>query len=171
MTSMLSRPRGRHTRALAAAGAAFALVALSACEKPTPMTTVTVGSDSVYAEAACYNDGKKLTEESFATCVEDAKEAPSISIDRNDSIKVGVEPDVAERGWQIWLEGQPFDAFADSTYQSVDASIIVQALQRGGQEVDSVNMSIVETPLPDAGEQQAQPGYYGVWNFELELSE
>ena len=52
MTTLQSVVRRR--RALAAAGAVSAgVLVLSACDKPTPLATVTVGTSSVHSEATC----------------------------------------------------------------------------------------------------------------------
>ena len=50
------------------------LVALTACDKPTPLATVTVGTRSVTAEAVdkCYAHGKKLPTTIFRACLEAA---------------------------------------------------------------------------------------------------
>ena len=56
MTTLHSRSRRR--RVVAAAGAVSAgLLVLSACDKPSPIATITVGTNSVNSEATCYNDG------------------------------------------------------------------------------------------------------------------
>ncbi|MCZ7414890.1 MULTISPECIES: DUF2771 domain-containing protein [unclassified Streptomyces] len=177
MTSMPSRLRGRHTRAAVAAGTAVvALFTLSACgEKPTPMTTVTVGSNSVFAEAACYNDGDKLSDKTLEKCGDEADKVDkdqTITLDRDENLSVGVEPEVAERGWFVLLDGRPLGEFRnyhDTTYQSFEVSDIFDGVQQLGMEQrDSVTLTILETPEPKA-DQKEQPGVFGVWNFKLNL--
>ena len=52
---------GKSRRIGVALGAVSAgLLVLSACDKPTPLATVTVGDNSVHTEASCYNDGNAL---------------------------------------------------------------------------------------------------------------
>ncbi|MBW1603762.1 DUF2771 domain-containing protein [Streptomyces sp. JJ66] len=167
MTSMLSR--GRHTRTAVTAGAAcLALVALSACEKPTPMTTLTVGSDSVHTEAACYNDGKKLGDEDLGRCLQEGGgEVPTITVDQGSTLGMGVEPETAERGWQVWLEGQqPILDFKDSTYETIEIRPLLNALgQMTGEPPEELNLAIVEAGSIN----DPQAGSYGVWQYKLKV--
>lgn len=102
MTSMLSPGRVRRSvRTVFAAGVATcAVVGLSSCDKPNPVATLTVGSDSVHNHDTCDNEGEKLGEEQLQKCAEDAK-SKSISITNSDTLRFGVDPDVAERGWEV----------------------------------------------------------------------
>jgi poly(3-hydroxybutyrate) depolymerase len=69
----------RRRRAVAAAGAVSAgLLVLSACDKPTPVSTITVGRNSVHTEATCYNDGDAVKTAELAKCL---KASTSISVD------------------------------------------------------------------------------------------
>ncbi|MGD9485014.1 DUF2771 domain-containing protein [Streptomyces sp. TRM70308] len=169
MTSMLSRARGRRTRTAAAAGAAcLALVALSACEKPTPMTTITVGSDSVHSEASCYNDGKKLGQEDFARCLSEGDgPTESITVAQGDTLRLGVEPEIAERGWQVWLEGQqPVAAYSDSTYETIEAGPLINAVaQTTGEAPEELRLAIVES----GSATDPEAGSYGVWQYTLNV--
>ncbi|MEE1929620.1 DUF2771 domain-containing protein [Streptomyces sp. TRM 70351] len=168
MTSMLPGARGRRVRTAAAAGAAcFALVALSACEKPTPVSTITVGSDSVHTEAACYNEGKKLGQEELNKCLEEGDDVTTIDVPRGRDISFGVEPDIAERGWQVWLGGRPLTAYEETTFQSLPGDELLRYAQQTsqtGEVPETLDVAIVEATQGTADE---QPGYYGVWRFEL----
>lgn len=68
--ALFSRGKGRRA-ATAACAVSLGLVALSACDKPTPLATVTVGSETVTAEASdgCYGDGKDLSSAKFKACL------------------------------------------------------------------------------------------------------
>ncbi|MFF3765709.1 hypothetical protein ACFYYR_16700 [Streptomyces sp. NPDC001922] len=112
---------GRTVRTVAAVGAAvFGLVALSACEKPTPLATVTVGSESVHSEAACYNDGKALSPKDLRHCIS-AKSDKKLTVSEGQRISVGVDPDIAESGWAMVVNGQgTMSEASKDTYRSFD---------------------------------------------------
>ncbi|MTE19586.1 DUF2771 domain-containing protein [Streptomyces sp. TRM43335] len=155
MTHTISRGKGSRTirTAVAIGAATLGLVALSACEKPTPRATVTVGSDSVSTEAACYEDGATISQEKVLSCAEEETDT-SITVDEGDLLRIGVDPEIAEEGWVLFLDGQP--AVTDKigkTYRSFSGD----AFFRDG-ESKSAQLSIVEY---DGSE------YHGVWNFEL----
>lgn len=155
MTHTISRGKGSRTirTAVAIGAATLGLVALSACEKPTPRATVTVGSDSVSTEAACYEDGGVISQEKVLSCAKQ-ETTTSISVDEGDLLRIGVDPEIAEEGWVLFLDGQP--AVTDKigkTYRSFSGD----AFFRDG-EAKSVQLSIVGY---DGSE------YHGVWNVEL----
>ncbi|MFD1828663.1 MULTISPECIES: DUF2771 domain-containing protein [Streptomyces] len=155
MTHTISRGKGSRTirTAVAIGAATLGLVALSACEKPTPRATVTVGSDSVSTEAACYEDGGAISQEKVLSCAKQ-ETTTSISVDEGDLLRIGVDPEIAEEGWVLFLDGQP--AVTDKigkTYRSFSGD----AFFRDG-EAKSVRLGIVGY---DGSE------YHGVWNIEL----
>lgn len=126
--------RGKAYRTVAALGAvSFGLFALAACEKPTPLTTVTVGSDTVTTGAACYNDGKELSEKDLRTCLNE-KPDQKISVGPGGKVRVGVEPEVADSGWAMVVNGQGvMDEASHDTYRSFsfDELFPVQQSQQG----------------------------------------
>ena len=165
MTHTTSRGKGRRTiRTTVAVGAAtLGLVALSACgEKPTPMSTVTVGSDSVSTEAACYRDGDAISQERVFSCAQE-KTDTTITVGEGDILRIGVDPEIAESGWVFFINGQPATADPiEKTYRSVSGDGIFtsqQAQSDDGSKPKSVQFSIVEYD----GSQ-----YRGVWNIKLE---
>ncbi|MFE0201307.1 DUF2771 domain-containing protein, partial [[Kitasatospora] papulosa] len=84
---------GKRRRAAAALGAVSAgLLVLSACDKPTPLATVTVGTTSVHTEAACYNDGRAIKESQIQDCLNEKAEK-SITVAPDDKIRFGVDPE------------------------------------------------------------------------------
>ncbi|MCD9142959.1 DUF2771 domain-containing protein [Streptomyces albireticuli] len=150
--------RGKRRRAAAAAGAVtFGLLALSACDKPTPLATVTVGSTTVTTEAACYEEGKELGEKALEECTKD-KTPKTIKVKHGDKVRVGVEPDIADKGW-VALTSGPMGPVQRSnqlkqTYTTLngDELFVNQQLRR-------VEDSTILTVLTKDG----------VWNFKLEL--
>ncbi|MET9441563.1 DUF2771 domain-containing protein [Streptomyces sp. NPDC006610] len=119
MTTLQSAVRRR--RAVAAAGAVTAgLLVLSACDKPTPVATITVGSDSVSSEATCHGDGKAIKDPN--KCLQE-KDIESLSIDPDGRVRFGVDWDVAEKGWLVMMNGNPMMAEpTKKSYLSTSAS-------------------------------------------------
>ncbi|MFE4590556.1 DUF2771 domain-containing protein [Streptomyces laurentii] len=156
MTVAFLTPKRR--RAAVALGAVSAgLLVLSACEKPTPLATVTVGSSSVSTEAACYNDGKALADKDIPGCL-NKKPEKSISVDPSvDQVRFGVDPEIAEMGWTIFLGGrnaepEPFK----KTYRSIPASAFFSSQMGPAPEKTQV------TIVANSGKNVA-----GIWHFEL----
>ncbi|NBM16493.1 DUF2771 domain-containing protein [Streptomyces sp. GC420] len=151
---------GKGRRAGAALGAVSAgLLVLSACDKPTPLATVTVGTNSVNAEAACYADGDTVPNKKIASCVEKKPDA-TIKMAQGDTLRLGVEPAIAETGWVLYLNGAPaLNEPYKKTYRSF-AGIDLFASQTGGPAAKSVKLSILEV--------DANGKYKGAWNFKIE---
>ncbi|MFI5619466.1 DUF2771 domain-containing protein [Streptomyces sp. NPDC051567] len=160
MTATLSPGRARRSvAALGAVSAGFLL--LSACEKPTPLATVTIGTSSVSAEAAC-RDAKELSLDKVQECLTHLKDAKTIEYGRGDTLRLGVEPEVVEDGkqWQAVLDGQPITEPSSNTYRSF-AGADVFATGGEGQVPDSKKLAFVE--LGKDGKPLA------VWTFNLKL--
>ncbi|MEV5335577.1 DUF2771 domain-containing protein [Streptomyces werraensis] len=159
MTTLQSAVRRR--RAVAAAGAVSAgLLLLSACDKPTAMATVTVGSDSVSAEATCGGEGKALTTEALNECLRD-KDIDEIKVDPTETVRFGVDPEIADNSWTILLNGQPLvEPMKNNTYQTIPGSVFFNA--QYGAQGDSTLVSIKE-----GGENEAT----GLWSFRLKKDE
>ncbi|MEE1938302.1 DUF2771 domain-containing protein [Streptomyces sp. TRM 70361] len=163
MTHTISRGRGGRTlrTAVAIGAATFGLVALSACgEKPTPRATVTVGSSSVSTEATCYEDGKAIGQDRVESCVGDETDT-SIAVGQGDMLRIGVDPEIAETGWVVFLGDQPVvqDPIG-KTYRSFSSDgLFAQGGGGGAEQADSVQLTIAESD----GEK-----FYGTWTFELE---
>ncbi|MFI1965781.1 hypothetical protein ACH429_17005 [Streptomyces pathocidini] len=113
------RSRTRRT-AIAAGAVALGLVALSACEKPSPKATVTVGSNSVSAEATCYDKGEKLSQKALTDCI-GSKSGHKLTVHDGQRVRIGVDPEVAESGWAMVVNGQGTMSEASrDTYRSFD---------------------------------------------------
>ncbi|MEV6326181.1 DUF2771 domain-containing protein [Streptomyces sp. NPDC051909] len=156
--AFLTRKRRRAAVALGAVSAG--LLVLSACDKPTPVATVTVGSKSVSSEAACYNDGEPIAEKQIAACL-NKKAEDSISVDPSDKVRFGVDPDIADNGWTIFLGGQaaepePFK----KTYRTIPANAFFST--QTGEETDQTQVTIVEN---------TGKSVTGIWHFDLKKKE
>ncbi|MFI1018109.1 DUF2771 domain-containing protein [Streptomyces sp. NPDC020965] len=151
---------GRRRRATAAIGAVSAgLLVLSACDKPTPLATVTVGTESVNSEAACYNDGKAIKESLIQECM-NRKTGKTIKVSLDDRVRFGVDPEIAEHGWTLFIGGQPAEQEPfKKTYRSVPASAFFTS--QTGETSNKANISIVETNGKKL---------LGIWLFTLEKS-
>lgn len=149
---------GKHRRAAAAIGAVSAgLLVLSACDKPTPLATVTVGTNSVHTEAACYNDGEAIKESQIQSCL-NKKAEKSITVSADDKIRFGVDPEIAENGWTIFIGGQRAEQEPyHKTYRTIPASAFFSSPT--GEATSSSQVSIVET----SGKKLT-----GIWHFKLQ---
>ncbi|QTD99262.1 DUF2771 domain-containing protein [Streptomyces cyanogenus] len=155
MTTLQSVVRRR--RAVAVAGAVSAgLLVLSACDKPTPVATITVGRDSVNSEALCYNDGKPLDAESLKKCVKKAGEAKSIKVGQDQTVRIGVDPKIADAGWVLLVNGRPAGDFSKETYRTIPSSVFFN-LQYGTQ-------GETNTLAVQMGEDKSKKG---LWTFKL----
>ncbi|WP_030898208.1 hypothetical protein [Streptomyces sp. NRRL F-5126] len=140
------------------------LLALSACDKPTPLATVTVGSGSVHTEAACYNDGKAISNSTAQKCLA-AKADKVITVGSDDTVGFGVEPALVDdgNGWALFLNGQQAEAQpSTATYRSIPAASFFQPSQTTGQTPKSVQVAIVES-------NKTNPSIRGIWHFELKM--
>ncbi|MFG2307519.1 DUF2771 domain-containing protein [Streptomyces sp. NPDC048566] len=161
---MTSLPRGRaahgqraarRRRAVATVGAVSAgLLALSACDKPTPLATITVGDNSVSSETDCYNDGDAVKAAELAKCLK-SKDIKSIKVDPDATVRFGVDPDIADNGWTILMNGQPLTDSSTKTYRTIPGSVFFN--EQYGATGDSTIVSVKE------GEKTVT----GLWSFKL----
>ncbi|MFC7965005.1 DUF2771 domain-containing protein [Streptomyces cinereoruber] len=148
---------GSRRRTAVALGAVSAgLLVLSACDKPTPVATLTVGTESVHSEAACYNDGDAIKESQVQECL-NKKAEKTITVAADDRIRFGVDPEVADNGWTIFLGGEQAEAEPyKKTYRTISAGAFFSA--QPGESVDQTQVTIVE----NTGKKLT-----GVWHFQL----
>lgn len=150
----------RRRRAVAAAGAVSAgLLVLSACDKPTPLSTITVGRSSVSEEATCGGEGDTLTAAELTKCLKDS-DVKSISVDPDETVRIGVDPDVAKKRWTILLNGQQLTEDSDKTYRTIPGSVFFNA-QYGAQG----NSTLLSVRAGD-GKKDSQ-NVTGLWTFKL----
>lgn len=152
---------GKGRRIGVALGAVSAgLLVLSACDKPTPLATVTVGGDSVSTEAACYDDGKALKESEFKSCL-NKKAEKTIKVAMDDKVHFGVDPEIADHGWTLFINGQQGEPEPyEKTYRTIPGSAFF-ASQTGESTAKETQVSIVETKGKELT---------GIWHFKLEKS-
>lgn len=153
---------GRARRSVAALGAVSAgLLLLSACDKPTPLATVTVGTTTVSAEAAC-NDGKELSMDKVQECLTNLKDAKAVEYARGDTLRLGVEPEVVEDGkkWQAVLDGQPITEPSSNTYRSFPGADVFAT---GGQGEAPTSKKLAFVQVGEDGKPLS------VWSFNLKL--
>ena len=86
-------------RLLTAVSAAGALLALTACEKPTPIVTVVSGGESVYTEASTWC----FEEQTPPDCAERKQETKSLAVRGGETIGIDVGKEVAEGAWLVEL--------------------------------------------------------------------
>ncbi len=86
-------------RLLSAASVVGALLALTACEKPTPIVTIVSGGSSVYTEAStwCFEG------QSPPDCSERKQSTPSLGVRGGETVGIDVGEDLLEDGWFIEL--------------------------------------------------------------------
>ncbi|MCX4666237.1 DUF2771 domain-containing protein [Streptomyces sp. NBC_01381] len=150
----------RRRRSVAAIGAVSAgLLVLSACDKPTPLATVTVGSNSVNTEASCYNDGEELKQSQLQGCLKD-KDVKSIKVDPDEKVRFGVDPEIAEKGWTLLMNGQPLTESSDKTYVVIPGSVFFNQQYGGGTNATTVS-------LLEGGKGSGSKAT-GLWSFKLE---
>ncbi|MGA4841188.1 DUF2771 domain-containing protein [Streptomyces sp. G45] len=160
MTSLVPRS-ARSRRTVAAFGAVSAgLLVLSACDKPTPLATVTVGSKSVHSEAACYDDGKELKSEDVKDCLKDKTDAKSITVDPDEKVRFGVDPEIADKGWMLLVNGQPFTDVSKKTYLVIPGMAFFR--QQDGSSASSTTVSLLE-----AGKDEGAAKATGLWTFKF----
>jgi len=154
------RVAARRRRAVAAAGAVSAgLLVLSACDKPTPRSTITVGRSSVSEEATCGGEGDNLNTADLTKCLKD-KDIKSIKVDPDDTVRFGVDPKIADKRWTILMNGQPLTEDSDKTYRTIPGSVFFN--QQYGATGNSTLVSI------KAGDgKKSGTGVTGLWSFKL----
>ncbi|MER6674555.1 DUF2771 domain-containing protein [Streptomyces sp. NPDC000983] len=158
MTTLQSVVRRR--RAVAAAGAVSAgLLVLSACDKPTPIATITVGTSSVSEEATCGGGDETLKTEDLTACLKDT-DIKSLTVDPDKTVRIGVDPEIADKRWSILMNGQPITDDFDKTYQEIPGSVFFNA-QYGAQG----NSTLVSIKAGD-GEKGGE-AVTGLWSFKL----
>ena len=166
---MTSMPRGgaadvtaaaRRRRAVAAVGAVSAgLLVLSACDKPTPLSTITVGRSSVSSEATCGGEGKTLQTADLSECLK-AKDIKSIKVDPDETVRFGVDPDIADKRRTILMNGQPLTEDSNKTYRTVPGSVFFN------QQYGATGNSTLVTIKAGNGKKNATAAT-GLWSFKL----
>ncbi|MEU1090822.1 DUF2771 domain-containing protein [Streptomyces sp. NPDC005576] len=152
---------GKSRRIGVALGAVSAgLLVLSACDKPTPLATVTVGTTSVSTEAVCYNDGDPIKESLIQGCL-NKKADKSIDVAMDDRVRFGVDPEVADNGWTLFIDGQQAEQEPyKRSYRSITGSAFFSS--QTGETSKETQVSVVET---DGSK------LIGIWHFKLKKTD
>ncbi|MEU9503949.1 MULTISPECIES: hypothetical protein [unclassified Streptomyces] len=155
---------GKGRRAAAAIGAvSLGLVTLSACEKPTALATVTVGSSTVTAEATpgCDGNGKELSRKAVTACIT-KKGGKTITVHPGEKVRVGVDPDVAKSGWIVIGAGPVMREPSKQTYRSFDAdALFMQQNPQTGQTTYTKDVTLQVAELHEGD------GPTTMWHFTL----
>ncbi|MFE0375221.1 hypothetical protein ACFW1M_06465 [Streptomyces inhibens] len=155
---------GKGRRAAAAIGAvSLGLITLSACEKPTALATVTVGSTTVTAEATpgCDGDGEVLSKKAIAACIT-KKGGKTITVHPGEKVRVGVDPEVAKSGWIVIGGGPVMREPSKETYRSFDAdTLFMQQNPQTGQTTYTKDVTLQVAELGDGD------GPKTMWHFTL----
>ncbi|MET8011514.1 hypothetical protein ABZU86_10090 [Streptomyces sp. NPDC005271] len=162
--ALFSRGKGRRA-ATAACAVSLGLIALSACDKPTPLATVTVGSTTVTAEASegCFGDGKNLSSAKFKKCLS-AKPEETIKVGAGDKVRIGVDPEIAESSWGLIANNPVMAEASKETYRSFDSEqLFAQQNPQTGQTTLQKNVTITIAELGKGSQ-----GIKGIWRFKLE---
>jgi hypothetical protein len=193
----ISRSRGRRAvRTTVAAGAvSLGLAALTGCEQPSPSAHFTLNASTKSLETAgdCFGHGDGLSAAQARDCLIDTDNVRSFTTEVGDTFRVGVDPDVAEQGWVLLVNGNPMAIErSHTTYRSFQTDELYAASEAQpvpgteGEFTDVVQVSVVqlgedfeEQALSEAY-QQAQMGspdawntaffgqFQGVWNVQFE---
>lgn len=152
---------GKSRRIGVALGAVSAgLLVLSACDKPTPLATVTVGTTSVSTEAVCYNDGDPIKESLIQGCL-NKKADKTIDVAMDDRVRFGVDPEVADNGWTLFIDGQQAEQEPyKRSYRSITGSAFFSS--QTGETSKETQVSVVET---DGSK------LIGIWHFQLKKTD
>lgn len=160
---------GKGRRAAAAIGAvSLGLITLSACEKPTALATVTVGTTTVTAEAThgCDGEGKVLDKKTIESCIT-KQGGKSITVHPGEKVRVGVEPEVAKSGWIVIGGGPVMREPSKSTYRSFDAeTLFAQQNPQTGQTTYTKSVTLQVAEISESGGEGAG-GPKTMWHFTL----
>jgi hypothetical protein len=133
------------SRRVAAVAAALALssLLLAGCDKPGPSITVFSGSTSEHREALCWSPDAGLPPEA-SDCLF-GEESPAqladyvavIPVLPGRTIGISVDPEVAEAGWSVTVNGRPLNSrlITDTYYRF---ALSEQNLRRGSLQLQVI---------------------------------
>lgn len=162
MNYAISRRRMRSATAIGAA--CLGLLAVSGCQKPSPLVTATVGSETVTAEAACYDDGRTLPDDEAKKCLAEKPEK-TVRIGPGDKLRLGVEPDTAESGWLFIVNNRTaLPGTSKKTYHSFNGDSLFQEQTKSGQPTTKKTVRASVVQMKD-GE------FKGVWHLTFKKTD
>lgn len=131
---------------------ACVLLALTACEQPTPSVTVTSGKHSVHSEATTYcRDGQSVAKQD---CVEHLDRELIIKVKTGALVSIDVDKKIAEHGWIL------FDADANARSQVQDEHYFSYTPQ-------FQNGAIIHLEIRSLDRVADNATTTGVWKFQL----
>ena len=141
-------------RLLAATSAAAAAVALTGCERPTPIVTVVSGMQSEWKEADrfCFDAG---------TCIEEEAELPRIRVSNGATVGIDVDRELADGAWGVVLDGLSADQQRVQTPVQRDNHYL--RLPRVGLDADGAVLTVLL--LDEDDPEGSEPR--GAWSFQL----
>lgn len=146
--------------AVAVSAVALGLFTLSACTKPTPLATASVGKGSVHTEASCYRDGARLGQSDLRACLRKSG-GKTVKVRQTDAFHLGVDPAIAGKGWFLVVNGQQKTDVIKDTYRTFGGSQLFVDSSTG-QSAKTATMDVLETDGSGAN------AVVGVWQFKLE---
>ena len=106
------------SRLVAGASAAVALVALTACQKPTPIVSLVSGGDTVHSDATIYCfDGQSAQQQN---CRTDVHPPTPLKVKVGQQVGIDVSKQVADAGWVVVLPGDDQDPGNDQASAKQD---------------------------------------------------
>lgn len=172
---------------MAAGAVSLSLLALSACQKPSPNAHFTLGSSTETRETEedCFGHGEPLGTEQSQACLESDQDTPVFTTRSGDTLRMGVDAEVAEAGWLLFFDGSLSEiAPRTVTYGSFETDELYGAIQQQGQappedlklSIAQVTESYDEDKLlavyqsqgPEAFQAELYGSLEGVWNVQLE---
>ncbi|MET7639777.1 DUF2771 domain-containing protein [Streptomyces sp. NPDC005438] len=141
-TARLSRRTARTATAIGVV--TLGLVALSGCEKPTPLATATVGTKTLSVKAVCWDEGKKLANSKLQGCLD--HDGNTLKVAMGDKLRLGMESHLTEdgKGWMLFVNKQAaLPDVVKKTYYSLSADQFFQPSQQGQRPPKSVSVQIV----------------------------
>jgi hypothetical protein len=136
------------------AAAAAAVVALTGCERPTPIVTVVSGTQSEWKEADrfCFKAG---------TCVEREEPLPRIELTNGGTVGIDVDKELADGAWGVVVDGLP------GQQQRVQLPVQrdTHYLPLRGVSVDGDGAVLTVLQLDPEDPEGSEP--LGQWSFQL----
>ena len=107
------------SRVLAVASTVVALVALTGCQKPTPIVSLVSGSESVHSDATIYCfEGQSAQQQD---CRTDVHPPTPLKVKVGQQVGIDVAKQVADAGWVVVLPGSDNDTSNDQASGAQDS--------------------------------------------------
>jgi len=132
--------------------APLVLLALAACEKPTPSVTVSSGTTSVHREATtfCHEGQSAATQD----CAENLDEIGIVRVKAGDRVSIDVDGDLADSGWiLVDTEAKARSDVQDETHFSYTP--------------DFSRSPVINLEVRSLDEVAEDADVTGVWRFQL----